>query len=73
MNKETMDRFVKAARHLCGLRCVNPDVRVYSHDGTLRPDGPTNEQLAAVDLFNAAQIQCSLQKYHLDKFEMDPE
>ena len=69
MREEAMNRFVKAARHLCKLRCVDPDARVYSRDGYAMPEGPTNEKLAALDLFKAAQVHCSLQKYGLNEFE----
>ena len=71
MSKETMDRVAKAARNLCELRCVDPDVRVYSRDGCALPDGPTNEQIAALDLFKAMQMQCALQKHGLDRFAFE--
>jgi hypothetical protein len=71
MTKETLDRFVKAARTLCELRCVDPDARVYSRDGMQLPDGPTNERLAAGDMYRFTQINCALQKHGLDRFEFD--
>lgn len=72
MSEETRDKFYAAAMHLCGLRGVEPRVGVYTHNGVLRPDGPTNVALAAEDLLRAAQVNEALQKQGLDRFEINP-
>jgi len=69
MKDSTIAQFAQAAKTLCELRCVDPNARVYFRDGIAMPDGPTNQLLAASDLFRFAQISCALQKHNMHKFK----
>ena len=55
MKLETMDRFAAAARELCAMRGVDPDARVYSHDGVALPKGPKRETLVAAELYRSEE------------------
>ena len=69
MRRETMERFMTAARDLCLLRGHDPDARVFERDGVALPQGPTNIVLAVGDLYRHAQMNYVMQKYGIDEFK----